>query len=181
MTHRDSMEAVMQALQRQQREAYEREPIPAEPIIEVARAFLLRSPTQNARIGGYGQLAPADDSLIKARYASTILRVAQTSDRDAAARLVDSIAGDLPLQSELPEVADIHLRAIASFVQLATSLRDKTNPKQQPPWKTALDAAADWLRKVEMLAQLPIPSGVPQSRFGGMMEDVSAHHHPTVR
>src|SRR5712692_2022725 len=138
MTHRDSIEAVMQALQRQQREAYEREPIPAEPIIEVARAFLPRSPTQNARIGGYGQLAPADDSLIKARYASTILRVAQRSDREAAARLVGSIAG-------------VHLRAIASFVQLATSLRDKTNPKQQPSWKTALDAAADWLREVEML------------------------------
>jgi hypothetical protein len=156
MTHRDSMEAVMQALQRQQREAYEREPIPAEPIIEVARAFLLRSPTQNARIGGYGQLAPADDSLIKARYASTILRVAQTSDRDAAARLVGSIAGDLPLQSELPEILDIHLRAIVSFVQLATSLRDTTNPRQQPPWNSAVAAAADWLRAVETLGQSTI-------------------------
>jgi hypothetical protein len=103
----------------------------------------LRIPHDGAERRGiedYGQLAPADDSLIKARYASTILRVAQTSDREVAARLVGSIAGDLPLQNELPEVADIHLRAIASFVQLATSLRDKTNPKQQPPWKTALDA-----------------------------------------
>jgi hypothetical protein len=156
MTNSDSIEAVMRALQRQQSEAYEREPIPAEPIIEVARAFLPRSPTQNARIEGPGRLAPADDSLIKARYASTILRVAQTSDRETAARLVGSIAGDLPLQSELPEIADIHLRAIASFVQLATSLRDTTNPKQQPPWKTAVDAAADWLRAVEMLRQLTI-------------------------
>jgi hypothetical protein len=91
MTHRDSIEAVMRALQRQQSEAYEREPIPAEPIIEVARAFLPRSPTQNARIDGPGRLAPADDSLIKARYASTILRVAETSDRETAARLVGSI------------------------------------------------------------------------------------------
>jgi len=181
MTHRDSIEAVMQALQRQQSEAYEREPIPAEPIIEVARAFLPRSPAQNARIEGPSRLAPGDDSLIKARYASTILRVAQTSDREAAARLVGSIAGDLPLQTELPEIADIHQRAIDSFVKLGTSLRDTTNPKQQPPWKTALDAAADWLRAVETLAQLPISSGVSQSRFGGMMEDVSAHHHPAVR
>jgi hypothetical protein len=54
MTHRDSIEAVMQALQRQQSEAYEREPISAEPIIEVARAFLPRRPTQNARIEGPG-------------------------------------------------------------------------------------------------------------------------------
>jgi hypothetical protein len=156
MTNSDSIEAVMRALQRQQSEAYEREPIPAVPIIEVARAVLPRSPTQNARIKGPGRLAPADDSLIKARYASTILRVAQTSERETAVRLVGSIAGDLPLQSELPEIADIHLRAIASFVQLASSLRDTTNPKQQPPWKTAVDAAADWLRAVEMLGQLTI-------------------------
>jgi hypothetical protein len=101
MTDRDSMEAVMQALQRQQSEAYEREPIPAEPIIEVARAFLPRSLIQK-RIAGHGRLAPTADSLIKARYASTILRVAQPSDRETAARLVGSIAGDLPLQSELP-------------------------------------------------------------------------------
>jgi hypothetical protein len=164
MTHRDSIEAVMQALQRQQSEAYEREPIPAEPLIEVARAFLPRRPTQNAGIEGPDRLAPADDSLIKARYASTILRVAQTSDREAAARLVGSIVGDLPLQSELPEIADIHLRAIASFVQLATSLRDTTNPKQQPPWKTAVDAAADWLRAVEMLGQLTIHQNAEKGR-----------------
>jgi len=164
MTNSDSIEAVMRALQRQQSEAYEREPIPAEPIIEVARAFLPRRPTQNAGIEGPDRLAPADDSLIKARYASTILRVAQTSDREAAARLVGSIAGDLPLQSELPEIADIHLRAIASFVQLATSLRDTTNPKRQPPWKTAVDAAADWLRAVEMLGQLTIHQNAEKGR-----------------
>jgi hypothetical protein len=156
MANRDSIEAVMRALERQQSEAYERQPIPAEPTIEVAHAFLPRSPTQNARIEGYGQLAPADDSQIKARYASTILRVAQTSDREAAARLVGSIAGDLPLQSELPEILDIHLRAIVSFVQLATSLRDTTNPKQQPPWNSAVAAAADWLRAVETLGQSTI-------------------------
>jgi hypothetical protein len=155
MTDSDSIEAVMQALQRQQSEAYERESIPAEPIIEVAPAFLPRSPMQN-RIEGYGRLAPTDDSLIKARYASTILRVAQTSDRETAVRLVGSIAGDLPLQSELPEILDIHLRAIVSFVQLATSLRDTTNPKQQPPWNSAVAAVADWLRAVETLGQSTI-------------------------
>jgi len=78
--------------------------------------------------------------------------------------LVGSIAGDLPLQSELPEIADIHLRAIASFVQLATSLRDTTNPKRQPPWKTAVDAAADWLRAVEMLGQLTIHQNAEKGR-----------------
>src|SRR6516164_6881407 len=36
------------------------------------------------------------DSLIKARYASTILRIAQGADRETAARLVWGIARDLP-------------------------------------------------------------------------------------
>jgi hypothetical protein len=155
MTTIDSIEAVMEVLRRQRSEATARDPIPAESIIEVARAFLPRSPTQNARIENRGRLAPADDSRIKARYASTILRVARTSDRETAVRLVSGITRDLPLQSELPEIADIHLRAVAAFVQLAKSLHDTTNPKQQPPWKTAVDAAADWLRAVETLGQLP--------------------------
>ena len=107
------------------------------------------SPTQNSRIKDPGRLA-ANDSLIKSRYAATILRVARTSDRETAARLVHGISRDFPLHSEIPEIADIHLRAIASFDQLATSLVDATDPiKQQPLWKAALDAAAEWLRAVQ--------------------------------
>jgi hypothetical protein len=148
MTNRDPIEAIMQALQRQQSEASGSEPIPVEPIIEAAGTFLPRRPTRTVRIENSGGLA-ANDSLIKARYASTILRVARTSDRKTAARLVRAIACDLPLQSELPEIADVHLRAIVSFVQLANSFRDTTNSSEQPPWKTAVDAAAAWLRTVE--------------------------------
>src|ERR1700682_4002650 len=102
MTTIDSIEAVMEALRRQRSEATARDPIPAEPIIEVARAFLPRSPTQNARIENRGRLAPADDSRIKARYASTILRVARTSDRETAAAVGGAISRGLPLRSEAP-------------------------------------------------------------------------------
>jgi hypothetical protein len=77
------------------------------------------------------------------------LKVARTSDRETAARLVRGISRDFPLHSEIPEIADIHRRAIASFDQLATGLVDATDPvKQQPLWKAALDAAAEWLRAV---------------------------------
>ena len=166
MTNRDQVMAVVQALQRQQSEAIGTSPTPAEPINEVALAFLLSSPTgippsatqsttippsptQNYRIKDPGRLA-TNDSLIKSRYAATILRVARTSDRDTAARLLHGISRDFPLHSEIPEIADIHRRAIASFNQLATSLVDATNPvKQQPLWKAALDAAAEWLRAVQ--------------------------------
>jgi hypothetical protein len=110
----------MQALQRQQSKASGSEPIFVETIIEAAGAFLPRRPTQTVRIENPFRLA-FNDSLIKARYALTILRVARTSDRKTAARLVRAIACDSPLQSELPEIADVHLRAIVSFVQLANS------------------------------------------------------------
>ena len=179
MTSRDQVMAVVQALEQQQGEATGTNPTPAEPINEVARAFLLStskqnagvlpSPTQNTailpsatqnarippsatpsyRIEDPGRLA-VNDSLIKSRYASTSLKVARTSDRETAARLVRGISRDFPLHSEIPEIADIHLRAIASFDQLATSLVDATDPiKQQPLWKAALDAAAEWLRAVQ--------------------------------
>jgi hypothetical protein len=155
LTDFDQIMAVVQAL-----EATGTSPT-AQPINEIARDILLTlpnstqntvipaSPTQNFGIKDPGRLA-ANDSLIKSRYAATILRVARTSDRETAARLVRGISRDFPLHSEIPEIADIHLRAIASFDQLATSLVDATDPiKQQPLWKAALDAAAEWLRTVQ--------------------------------
>jgi hypothetical protein len=148
MTNRDPIEAVMQALQRQQSEASGSEPLPVETIIEAARAFLPRRPMQTVGIESLGRMA-ANDSLIKARYASTILRVARASDRKTAARLVRAIARDLPLQGELPEIADVHLGAIVSFIELANSLRDAIDPREQPPWQVAVDAAAAWLRAVD--------------------------------
>ena len=54
------------------------------------------------------------DSLIKARYALTILRVAQAADRQTAVRLVAGLVRDLPHPSERPEIARIHLAAIDS-------------------------------------------------------------------
>jgi hypothetical protein len=185
---RDQVMAVVRAL-RQQSEAAGTSPTPAEPVSEVARAFLLSGPgqsalippsptpntgirpsaiqsartlsnsaqdtaipastEQNSRINDPRRLA-AGDSLIKSRYASTILRVARRSDRETAARLVRGISRDFPLRSEIPEIADIHQRAIAWFDQLATSLVDATDLfKQQTLWKAALDAAAEWLRAVQ--------------------------------
>src|ERR1700758_4216364 len=64
------------------------------------------------------------DSLIKARYARTILRVARGADRQTAARLVGGLVGDLPHENEHPEVALLHITAIESFVQLARALND---------------------------------------------------------
>ena len=89
------------------------------------------------------------DSLIKARYASTILRIAQGADRQTAARLVWGIARDLPHPGERPETARLHLAAINSFAQLATALQDPTDLKRQSLWANATDAASGWLHAVE--------------------------------
>jgi hypothetical protein len=103
---------------------------------------------RNTRTEDFRRPRRTDDSLIKARYASSVLRVAQTADRKTAARLARGLAHDFPHPDELPEIADIHLRAIDTFFLLAADLDDAANPKQQHLWKTALDAAGEWLRAV---------------------------------
>ena len=76
------------------------------------------------------------------------MRVAQTADRKTAARLARGLAHDFPHPDENPDIADIHLRAIDTFSLLAVELDGAANLKQQHLWKTALDAAEDWLRAV---------------------------------
>ena len=88
------------------------------------------------------------DSLIKARYALTILRVAQGADRQTAARLVWGLARDRPHPSECPEIARMHLAAINSFARLATSLNEPTDLNRQNLWASAIEAASDWFRAV---------------------------------
>jgi hypothetical protein len=89
------------------------------------------------------------DSLIKARYARTILRGARGADRQTAARLVSGLVGDLPHENEHPEVALLHITAIESFVQLARALNDPILVDQQKSWADATGAANAWLRAVD--------------------------------
>ena len=88
------------------------------------------------------------DSLTKARYARTILRVARTLDRQTAARLVSGLVRDVPHVNERPEVKRLHLAAIEAFAQLAMVLNDPTSADRQQPWDNATDTANAWLRSV---------------------------------
>ena len=116
-------------------------------ILPVVQSF---EPTRDSLDGGRGFSAedPGHDSLIKARYASTVLRIAQTVDQQTAARLLSGLSRDLPCPTERPEIAELHFRAINSFSELATALYDDTASKRQHLWKSAMDAAADWLNAV---------------------------------
>ena len=91
---------------------------------------------------------PGHDSLIKAKYASTVLRVAQTVDQLTAARLVSGLSRDFPCPTERPEIAELHFRAIKSFSELATALYNELASKREHLWRSAMDAAAAWLNAV---------------------------------
>ena len=134
--------AVVQALEQRQSAAFGSENPPVVQIVERTRGNL---------DGGRRYSAirdPDHDSLIKARYASTVLRVAQTVDQQTAARLVSGLSRDFPCPTERPEIAELHFRAINSFSELATALYNETASKREHLWKSATDAAAAWLNAV---------------------------------
>ena len=88
---------------------------------------------------------------MKARYASTVLRVAQAADQQTAARLLSGLAREFPCRNERLEIAELHFRAIDSFFELATALRSETGSRPQDLWKRAVDASAAWLQAVSDL------------------------------
>jgi len=138
----DLVGAVVQALEQQQRAAFGSEIPPVVQKVEPTRGNL----DGDRRLPAIGY--PSHDSLIKARYASTVLRVAQTDDQQTAARLVSGLSRDFPCPTERPEIAELHFRAINSFSELATALYNETAPIRADLWKSAMDAAAAWLNAV---------------------------------
>jgi hypothetical protein len=138
----DLVGAVVQALEQQQRPTSGTEIPPVVQIVEPTRGNL----GGDRRLPAIGD--PGHDSLIKARYASTVLRVAQTFDQQTAARLVSGLARDFPCPTERPEIAELHLRAINSFLELKIALNKETASRREHLWKSAMDAAATWLNAV---------------------------------
>jgi hypothetical protein len=134
----DLIGAVIQLLEQQPSAAFGSE-IP--PVVQTVE------PTRGSLDGARRLSAiedPGHDSLIKARYASTVLRVAQTVDQQTAARLVSGLSRDFPSPTERREIAELHLRAINSFSELATALYRETASKREHLWKSATEAAAAW-------------------------------------
>jgi hypothetical protein len=138
----DLVGAVIQLLEQQQSAAFGSEILPVVQIFEQTSGSL----DGGRRFSAIGD--PGHDSLIKARYASTVLRVAQTVDQQTAARLVSGLSRDFPCPTERPDIAELHFRAINSFSELATALYNETASKREHLWKSAMDAAAAWLNAV---------------------------------
>jgi hypothetical protein len=118
------------------------------PIVQIyePRRDSHHSATRDPAIG-----EPGWDSLVKARYASTVLRVAQTVDQHTAERLLSGLARDFPCRNERVEIAELHFRAIDSFAELATALKNETGSRPQDLWKRAVNAATAWLQAVDDL------------------------------
>jgi hypothetical protein len=138
----DLVKAVVQVLEQQQSAAFGSGILPAVQTIEPTRGNL----DAGNRFSAIED--PGHDSLVKARYASTILRVAQTIDQQTAARLVSGLSCDFPCPTERAEIAELHFRAINWFSQLATALYSDTASKREHLWNSALDATAAWLKAV---------------------------------
>jgi hypothetical protein len=83
-------------------------------------------------------------SLIQARYAFALLRIAKTSDREAALRLLEGLVGDRPLPGVKQELANLHHDAIEAFSSVIDVLQTGSSVAV-PPWNAALNATNRWL------------------------------------
>ena len=90
---------------------------------------------------------PDRASLIKARYALTILKTAKGADRSTALRLIESLVIDSATSGESPGVADAHREAVRKFTELAESFRSSRDAG--PLWYPAERAAQKWADLLE--------------------------------
>ena len=90
----------------------------------------------------------ANKSLIQARYALALLRIAKTSEKDAALSLLEGLVGDQPLPGVNQELADLHHDAIEAFSGVIDVLQTGSNVAVSP-WNAALDATNRWLGMAE--------------------------------
>lgn len=115
-------------------------------------AILVGVVIQRGRLDGGSQFSaigdPPSRQPDKGKICFNGLRVAQTEDRQTAARLVSELSRDFPRPAERPETAQLHLRAINLFSELAIALDSETASKREQLWKSAIDAAAAWLGAV---------------------------------
>jgi hypothetical protein len=83
------------------------------------------------------------DSLVKANYALTVLRVARTSERRTAAQLVEGLATDFPTFDDRPPVVRAHSDATEALGKLTDSIRGPAGGSAAA-WEAASQAVENW-------------------------------------
>ncbi len=84
-------------------------------------------------------------SLVKAKYAAAVLKVARNVEKQTAARLIEGLAADFPEDGDRLEVARAHRIATEIYGSLAESLRGPAGG-QSLLWETAIAATDRWRR-----------------------------------
>lgn len=74
-------------------------------------------------------------SLVKANYALTILRVARTSERDTALRLIEGLATDFPDIDDRASVVAAHILVTEHLRKLAEGIRGPEPPPLEPSFR----------------------------------------------
>jgi hypothetical protein len=88
-----------------------------------------------------------NDSLIKARYTLAVLKLAQSSEREAAIMFVEGLKTEQPHDKTGAELAQAHRDTIKTFRILASSLREIARSDRF--WDAAFVAAERWRRLAE--------------------------------
>jgi hypothetical protein len=84
-----------------------------------------------------------EDSLVKANYARTVLRVARDAERRTSAQLVEGLATDFPAHDDRPEVVEAHERATEMLGRLVDSIRGPA-AGSVTAWDEAIKAVENW-------------------------------------
>ncbi len=82
-------------------------------------------------------------SLVKARYATAVLRIARCSEKHTAADLVEGLMTESPDSDDRPDVARAHRKAIESFGTLADNIRSQSGGRSIH-WDAAFAAMDRW-------------------------------------
>jgi hypothetical protein len=86
-------------------------------------------------------------SLIRARYANSVLRVAMRSSREEAIKLAEGLANDLVNIESDERIANARADTRKACDQLASALK-ANSPTLSTAWKRAVHAAELWLETV---------------------------------
>lgn len=88
------------------------------------------------------------DSLVRARYAVSVLRVAQKVPRAEAIKLIEGLSKDWLNMESNEIIFSSRAEATNTFEDLATALQTNS-PTLPRAWDKAANAAARWLAAVE--------------------------------
>lgn len=86
-----------------------------------------------------------DQSLIKARYCRSILRVVAISTDLEARRLLEGLTTEPPTFSTSPPVAEAERAALAAIRDVSEYPHGRSAPQSSVEWVRALRAVESWL------------------------------------